>query len=472
MGEPHISDFPPEVKIGDAGSKYEGRVAIARSAFCKAYGQEPTFYVQAPGRVNLIGEHIDYCGYAVLPMALQQDIIVACCPNNSNVVNLVNVHSERYPSHSEPMDVLKIDDVSPQWYHYFLCGVKGVQECTDEGDVRQQTVGMDVVVHGTVPPSAGLSSSSAVVCAAALATLQVKGIKMSKMKLAMLCARSECYIGTQGGGMDQAIAFLAEQGTAKLIEFNPLKMTRVNLPGGASFVVANSCVEMNKASTSHFNTRVVECHIAAKVIAKSQGCKFKKRLRLSDVQAMLGLQLPQMVEMVQNVLHPEQYTRAELCQVLEMTEDEFQSLVLGKNTRHLQEFKLYQRALHVYAEADRVWRFKDICDRKETLSDEQSMALLGDLMNDSHRSCRDLYECSHPSLDLLVEKSLEAGAVGSRLTGAGWGGCTISLVPSRKVPQFLNQLKEEFYRKRGICESLDSLIFVTQPSSGAAVILP
>ncbi|XP_064481578.1 N-acetylgalactosamine kinase-like isoform X2 [Ornithodoros turicata] len=405
-------------------------------------------------------------------MALQQNIVVACAPNGSNTLNLVNVEDGRYPSHSEKMDLLKIDDIAPQWYHYFLCGVKGVVEDEEAGDRPSRVTGMDVVAHGTVPPSAGLSSSSAVVCVAALATLWLQGTRMSKMRLATLCAKNERYIGTQGGGMDQAIAFLAEQGSAKLIQFNPLKTTNVPLPSGATFVVANSCVEMNKAATSHFNTRVVECHLAAKLIAKSQGLNYEKKLQLADVQAMLKTPLEEMVALVQNVLHPEPYKRSELCQLLQMNDAEFEALVLGKNTKHLQEFKLYQRALHVYSEANRVWQFKDVCDRTETLSENEILTSLGKLMNESHNSCRDLYECSHPDLDLLVQTSLRAGALGSRLTGAGWGGCTVTLVPSEKVPAFLDQVKQEFYRDRGIHDALDSLIFVTQPGEGAAVILP
>jgi len=84
--------------------------------------------------------------------------------------------------------------------------------------------------------------------------------------LAELCAVSERYVGTQGGGMDQAISCLAESGAAKLIDFNPLKVTNVELPKGSQFVITNSCVEMNKAASNHFNTRVVECRLAAQVI--------------------------------------------------------------------------------------------------------------------------------------------------------------------------------------------------------------
>ncbi|CAN8012620.1 unnamed protein product [Ixodes pacificus] len=481
MGDSSLSGFPPEVPLTAAlnDEDTKRRITSLQSSFVRTFGIEPEFYVRAPGRVNLIGEHIDYCGYAVLPMAVQQDILVACRRNEAAMLHLSNAEP-RYPSFSVPMDALKIDDTEPRWYHYYMCGVRGVLECrTASNELGTSVPGMDVLVHGSVPPSAGLSSSSALVCAAALATLRASGMTMPKLKLASMCATSERFIGTQGGGMDQAIAFLAEQGTAKLIEFNPLKTTSVALPKGATFVVANSCVEMNKAATSHYNVRVVECQLAAlasssslrRVIAKAHNLECKKRLRLGDVQVSLGVSLHEMASVAKLALHPASYTRAELCNLLDLDQDQFEASFLTRNTKHLQEFKLYQRAVHVYEEASRVWRFKEVCDQNANPDCfEGSLATLGQLMNESHASCRDLYECSHPDLDRLVDASLQAGALGSRLTGAGWGGCAISLVPSEKVDEFLDRVKSAYYDK--LDTGKEAALFVTRPGSGAMVFVP
>lgn len=475
MGDSSLSECPSEVPLttvlNDEDTKR--RIIGVKTSFLCTFGSEPEFYVRAPGRVNLIGEHIDYCGYAVLPMAVQQDILVACRRNKTAMLHLSNAEL-RYPSLSVPMDALKIDDAEPHWYHYYMCGVRGALECHASSDeLGASLLGMDVLVHGTVPPSAGLSSSSALVCAAALATLRASGISMPKLKLASMCATSERFIGTQGGGMDQAIAFLAEQGTAKLIEFNPLKTTSVALPKGATFVVANSCVEINKAATSHYNVRVVECQLAAQVIAKAHNLEYKKRLRLGDVQVSLGVPLHEMASVAKKVLQSTSYTRAQLCALLELDQDQFETSFLSRNTKHLQEFKLYQRAVHVYEEASRVWRFKEVCDQNAShKSSRDSLALLGQLMNESHASCRDLYECSHPDLDQLVDISLQAGALGSRLTGAGWGGCTISLVPSEKVNEFLERVKSSYYDKFVGDTRKDAALFVTEPGSGAMVFIP
>lgn len=475
MGEPvHSAQCPPLEKLADVRDQdHRERLELIRSKYCETFGNDPEFYVRAPGRVNLIGEHIDYCGYAVLPMAIQQDILLACGRNSTAMLQLANVDS-RYPSYSTPIDDLKIDDVQPCWHHYIMCGVKAAVEESGCCELGVSPPGLDVMVHGTVPQSAGLSSSSALVCAAALATLQAnKAAAVPKVKLASLCAASERYIGTQGGGMDQAIAFLAEPGTAKLIEFNPLRTTSITLPEGATFVVANSLVEMNKAATSHFNIRVVECHVAAQVIAKARGLELRKHLKLGELQSLLQVPLHKMGALAKSVLHPTVYTRDELCALFGMNDAQFEKCFLGKNTKHLQEFRLHQRAVHVYEEASRVWQFKDVCEGvRGTLPPSEQLSMLGKLMNDSHTSCRDLYECSHPDLDRLVEISLQAGALGSRLTGAGWGGCSISLVPSDKLDVFLKEVGTKFYGKFGDSLAKETAMFVTKPGSGAAIFLP
>lgn len=135
---------------------------------------------------------------------------------------------------------------------------------------------MNVCLYGQVPKSAGLSSSSALVVCSALATAYANKFKITKEELAERCAISEQYVGTQGGGMDQAISCTAESGSAKLIDFNPLKVHNISLPDGSQFVITNSCVEMNKAATAHFNTRVVECRLASQVLAKLQGLEWRK----------------------------------------------------------------------------------------------------------------------------------------------------------------------------------------------------
>lgn len=152
----------------------------------------------------------------------------------------------------------------PEWYKYFLCGVKGILEHI--GQPAHTNKGFMTAISGNIPPAAGLSSSSALVCSAVLTTAYFNSVPLVKEKLATIAAQCEQYIGTQGGGMDQAIEFLAKQGCAQYIEWNPLRATSIQLPDKATFVIANSLTEANKAATHDFNQRVVECRLGCKLV--------------------------------------------------------------------------------------------------------------------------------------------------------------------------------------------------------------
>ncbi|XP_058500336.1 N-acetylgalactosamine kinase [Solea solea] len=452
---------PPKIKTAIAADE---RLNNLKSTFEAKYGESPLFYARAPGRVNLIGEHIDYCGYSVLPMAIEQSILVAVTVNTSGTIQLANTTPQYKDFTVSCSEDIAIDKDNPKWHYYFLCGVKGIQE--KFGIARLS--GMLCVVDGTIPPSSGLSSSSALVCCAGLATMEANQKSLSKVALAEICAKCERYIGTEGGGMDQSISFLAEKGTAKLIEFQPLRATDVKLPDGAMFVISNCCVEMNKAASSHFNIRVVECRIATKMLAQVKGLDPSSVMKLAEVQKALNTSLEEMLALVDQVLHPEPYSREEICKVLCVTSEQFSTELLSANTQHVTHFKLHQRAKHVYGEAARVLQFKTVCDSKPA----ESIQLLGELMNQSHASCRDLYECSCPELDQLVDICLKSGAVGSRLTGAGWGGCAVSMVPSEKVESFLQAVRAAYYlpdARRAAMEKQS--LFVSKPGGGAAIFL-
>ncbi|KAM7152027.1 N-acetylgalactosamine kinase isoform 2-T2 [Macrochelys suwanniensis] len=406
------------------------RLLKLKKMFISKFGSAPKFYARAPGRVNLIGEHIDYCGYAVLPMAIEQDILIAVEPVKTQVVQLANTNP-LYLDFSTSVNNIHVNKTKPVWHNYFLCGLKGVQEHFG----LNSSTGMNCLLDGTIPPSSGLSSSSALVCCAGLVMLTANGKTLSK---------------------------------AKLIEFSPLRATDVRLPSGAAFVIANSCVEMNKAATSHFNIRVMECRLATKLLSKSKGLEWEKMLKLQDVQAKLGVSLKKMLTIVEEVFHPEPYSVEEICTCLGISLEELRTQILSQNTQDVTTFKLYQRAKHVYSEAARVLEFKTICSEAPA----SAIQLLGELMNQSHISCRDMYECSCPELDQLVDICLQFGAIGSRLTGAGWGGCTVSMVPSDKLSTFLTNVKEAYYKSNDQRLALEkNSLFATKPGGGALVFL-
>jgi len=286
--------------------------------------------------------------------------------------------------------------------------------------------------------------------------------------------------------MDQAISIMAAPGVAKLIDFDPIRASDVVLPKTGSFVVANSLTESKKAETAatNYNNRVVECRLAAMVLAVKLGMPLEAArtsvYTLSDVEGLCVKYASTQassspVVAVEKFLHEAPYTTEEIEDILQkklttmMMKSPTTLAVLAAATH----FKLHQRAKHVYTEAARVHDFRDATVRSD--SEELVLKRLGELMNESHASCSLLYECSCPELESLVGICRRNGAIGSRLTGAGWGGCVVALVKEEDVDSFISSLKKSYYEplvKRGKIkeEDLDLYIFASKPSAGAAIL--
>lgn len=443
------------------------RVSQLKAQFASEFNRSPSFIVRCSGRVNIIGEHVDYCGFPVLPMAIEQTILLAVAPSEDNLLHLKNINPKYKPFKCN-INTFTIDlpeASGPEWYKYFLCGVKGVLEHI----APQIPKGMAVVLSGNIPPASGLSSSSAVVSASVLCCAFLHNVPLVKQTLATVSANCERYIGTQGGGMDQAIAFLAKQGTAQFIEWNPLKATPVHLPNNAVFVIANSLSEANKAATSDFNQRVVECRLACRFLAKKMQLNWRDIWRFADLQKALNYSLEEMETLTNTYLTQLVYTRQELLEVFEMERDDFIENLLTANTRQSEVFKLRQRALHVFQESIRVKTFVEVAQQPT----DGTIHLMKQLMRQSHESLRTLYECSHPNLDRLVELSDKFG-VGARLTGAGWGGCIVALCDGvDQSLQYIDYLKETYYADLAQAQgrNLDELVFATSPQRGAEIYL-
>ncbi|CAI4224275.1 unnamed protein product [Auanema sp. JU1783] len=384
--------------------------------FQKTFGKKPIYHVRCPGRVNIIGEHIDYNDYSVLPMAIKASTFVLVAPSQESRIRIYNV-DPTYPSFelSLPSDWNGCN--APKWHDYALCGWKAVLTF-----LKEEPRGFDLLVTGSIPSSSGLSSSSSLVCSVALATLYIHTKqsfeRISRSNFADLCAHAEHLIGTQGGGMDQAAEILSLEGRALKINFNPLSSEPVFLPSDAKFVVLHSGQTMNKAASSEFNQRVAECRLAGKLLLKQNDKEWPKVgiVNLRKVQEMLGCDLSSMISLAEEL--PEEITREKLDELLGT---EAVLSCLTSNTIHLTKFKIRARARHVYSEASRVATFASVCQKND-------IAQMGKLMTESHESCRKDYECSCPALDNVVQSCLSAGALGARLTGAGWGGCVVALV--------------------------------------------
>eukprot|EP00249_Psilotum_nudum_P010289 c22453_g1_i1 orf=282-1847(-) len=489
---PIYSSLEPVYGDGALLDEAQFRYQQLKSRFVELYGADPELYARAPGRVNLIGEHIDYEGYSVLPMAIRQDTIVAIGKRNpsqtAKELRIANIQPEKYNACSFPADPSQeINLKKIVWANYFLCGYKGLYEyVAAKGIDGVPYVGFDVLIDGTVPTGAGLSSSAAIVCSSAIAIMAALGLNFSKAEVAEFTCACERHIGTQSGGMDQAIALMAKIGFANLIDFNPIRASDVLLPRGGAFVIANSLAESCKAVTAatNYNNRVVECRLAAILLAVKLGMPaqeaIKKVFTLSDVEGLCvsfsaskGSSDP--VVAVQEHLHEEPYMVEEIEEILS---ESLQSIMAHSETSlavlaAAKHFKLNQRAKHVYSEARRVHLFQEAVQIGG--SADEVLLRLGDLMNESHTSCSILYECSCPELEELVGVCRENGALGARLTGAGWGGCVVALVRENAVPSFILSLKEAFYQLRiekGLINrnDLGLYVFASKPSGGAAIL--
>ena len=439
----------------------------------------PTYLVRAPGRVNLIGEHTDYNGYPVLPMAIDRDFILVIAPSTDATIELVNEDARFEPRRfqaTHPLGPYGQGD----WGNYLKAAINGILE---EGVVDSQRVaGFRAVVGGNIPESAGLSSSSALVVASGLAFLAANRVSLENRELAELLAHAERYVGSEGGGMDQAVSLLAKTGSALRIDFFPLRTEPVLLPDRLSFVVCNSLIRAPKSEKMRYayNRRVVECRLAAALLSKAVAQRSGKRIHtplLADLSAQkLELDPTDVDRIALNAIGEKPLSLADICRKLqESVETVRNDYCRLKGGAILEEpshgFELWKRYRHVVTEARRVGQAVDAMRRGQVIE-------FADLMNESHASCRDDYEISSPELEVLVSIAREHGALGARLTGAGFGGCTVNAVDVNQADGFIQKMRDEYYDSfvkrnadRNFIEvrNLDDAMFRCRASGGARV---
>jgi len=255
---------------------------------------------------------------------------------------------------------------------------------------------------------------------------------------------------------------MADAGYALRIDFRPLVATPIKLPSNALFAVLHSGVEMNKAQTTYYNERVVECRLAAQIICKKLGKHptgsddWYSVRTLKQAQLLAGANNPEgMLPLVERLLKREPYSREELCEILGVTDADLAQHSLNSNTQWMKQFHLQKRARHVYSEVNRVLEFERICAEADKHGENTVVARLGEIMNGSHRSCAEDYECSCPELDSTVKECIAAGCIGARLTGAGWGGCVVALVEKERKAETAKNLK---------------VLFWSEPSAGIQIV--
>ena len=424
----------------------------------------------APGRVNLIGEHTDYNGYPVLPMAINRGIRIVFSPRTDDIVTIRN-NDTQFNDHRFTLSECAKQYSRGDWGNYVKAAIRGcMEELVAEG---MRPVGFDALYQGDLPIAAGLSSSSALVVATALAFLSSNAIAWNPLPLAELLARSERYTGTQGGGMDQAVSLLGTAGHAVKIDFFPLRIERIAIPEDWLFVVCNSLVPAPKsAEVQHiYNTRVLECKIAAILISHRLG-RFihdATALRLAEVDpGRLGLHAGEFARKIWDCLPPGAVSMDAVCDTVP---DDIAALIRSEQDRIMPDaahpddrFHIFDRYRHVVSEAARVEQAVEQLRRND-------VKRLGVLLDQSHESCRDLYGVSSTLLDEMIDHAKRHGAIGARLTGAGFGGCTVNLVRKGSEREFVQSMEQHFHEKLAGASSYkpEDRIFIAEPSDGASV---
>jgi len=489
----------------DALKAQEERFERLRKRFSEIYGgRSPQFVARSPGRVNLIGEHIDYSLYEVLPMAIAADVLIAVRVISQSTsedeikICLSNLNSQKFMDGE--FSVLRLGNVdidasSLQWTNYFKAGFRGAVGLLRKENAKFSPCGMEVLVDGTVPAGGGLSSSAAFVCASALATLRANGLeKVPKKELVELAIVSERSVGVNSGGMDQAASVFSIRGDAVSIKFSPelnaeaLPFPKTEPP--ITFMIAQSFIAADKhvAAPEQYNLRVVECTLAAKVLA----AKLKLELKADSSplgSSLRGLQsayhgssnggnesdperqMNVMLSLSQNILNKsEGYNQEEIASFLNISVPALEEKFMTKFPVRTERFHLRQRAQHVFTEALRVQAFKRLLQSPPPDANTTLLPKLGAILNESHASSRDVYVHSCPEIDHMCDIALEAGSYGGRVTGAGWGGCSVHLVPKDKIDAVKAAWEEKYYRKREpdiTKEKLAQAVVVSEPGHGA-----
>jgi galactokinase len=346
------------------------------------FGSPPAIFC-APGRVNLLGEHTDYNDGFVLPCAIALSTRVAIASRQDH--KLV-IRSEGFSEQFE-FDLENLPRTQGVWCDYVL----GIAVMLRE--TGHSIPGANLLVRGEVPIGAGLSSSAAIEVASALAFLSLNEAQLPLPEVAKLCQRTENeFIGARVGIMDQFISCLGKAGYALLLDCRSLEFKLVPIPEDVRIVICNTMIKHDHAN-GEYNRRREECDEGVRILARW----FPKIRALRDVS----------VEQLE---------------------------------QHASEMPvtIYKRCSHVASENQRVLEGA----RSLTGGNVQRF---GELMRQSHCSLRDLYEVSCKELDVMVEIAEDLpGYRGGRMTGGGFGGCTVNLVEKQLAPAFAGQMSERY----------------------------
>ncbi|OSN08926.1 galactokinase [Lonsdalea britannica] len=377
----------------------------AAAVFQESFGYAPAAFIQAPGRVNLIGEHTDYNEGFVLPCAIDYQTMIAARPRHDGRIRVVAINYDRQ---RDEFDLTQ--DIVPHptfgWANY----VRGTVKCLRLRGVN--LTGMDMVIVGNVPTGAGLSSSASLEVAIGQTFKALNGLSLSQLELALNGQQAENdFVGCSCGIMDQYISALGRAGHALLIDCRSLDHSLVKMPADIAVMIVHSNVHRGLVD-SEYNLRRQQCETAARHFGVAA---------LRDVS-------------------------------LEQFEQEKAGLddIAARRARHV------------------------ITENARTLSAAEALTAgdvprLSTLMRQSHLSMRDDFEITVPPVDALAKLIQDevGDRGGARMTGGGFGGCVVALVPVDMTQDIGAMIEREYPRLTG----LQPTLYISQPSNGASLLV-
>lgn len=433
--------------------------------------------VHSPGRVDLLGSHNDYNGLPVLTITLDRAITIAFAPRDDNKVQFLNADAAFEPVEFALEPVI---ERSPQghWANYLKASAQWLM---NQPHGNTQPRGVCGLLASDLPMGQGLSSSSALVVGAALVFLHANNIEYERLHLAEEMARAEHYVGTAGGGMDQASCLLGMADHALRLDFYPLRARPQAIPPAYDFILVDTLIRTAKTREhlNTFNRRVVECRLAAAILAHTLELEYDPSTVLLLGQLppeLLEISDTQLSQLLLRAFTQETYTITGIAGLLGVAPEDVERRWLSLPGGHIfaqpdDGFRLLQRSRHILTEARRVIAATSFFANGRADG-------LADLIAQGYASSRDNYQVSLPAVEDLIAICHEAGIHAARLPGAGFGGSLICVAPKGSADQVRESLYRLFYSNadpkrfppEGSPEQyLKDTCFQVVPSQGATV---
>jgi len=504
---------------GDAPSRLESKrrlLAEMLAAYRARYGDEEVIVTRAPGRVNIMGRHVDHQGGMNNHIAIDRDVFLVVGASGDRLARMANVDDARFPANEQEIDITtagytgqswldfvnsaevlgRVAEARGGWSQYVMAPIARLQ--VEFPELR--LAGMHILAGGSIPLASGLSSSSAIVVATMEAVVHLNGIELTDERFVELCGEGEWFVGTRGGTGDQAAMKYGRRGTVVQVGFFPFRqVARVDFPAGYALLVCNSQIRAQKTGGAKdtFNHRVA-CYQIGRELFRLEFPQYAESIaHLRDINTEgLKVSYPDLLGMLARL--PMSMTRAEICSRLD---PEFCRRIFAGHSETINEYPVrpvvmfglaemarslrapevisngdiatFGRWMNISHDGDRVARWTGGASIPFTLDyDDACLAALADA---ARAGCPEAalaelpgaYACSLPQLDFIADTALSVeGVAGAQLAGAGLGGCVMVLVKSDAVETLSQTLIARYYEPNG----LEPALYTCYQAGGSGVL--